>query len=60
MKSRAALLFTPTIAWRTVNLEWTHKDPADRLICATALEHHLTLITHDKEITCWVGVPVVW
>lgn len=54
------LPFTPAIAWRTVNLDWTHKDPADRLICATALEHNLTLITQDREITRWGGVPVLW
>lgn len=54
------LPFTPAIAWRTVNLDWSHKDPADRLICATALEHHLTLITQDREIIRWGGVPVLW
>jgi PIN domain nuclease of toxin-antitoxin system len=51
---------TPQIAWRAVSLDWAHKDPADRLIVATALEHKLTLITHDKEISRWGGVPVVW
>ena len=54
------LPLTPAIAWRTVTLDWAHKDPADRLICATALEHKLTLITNDKEITSWRGVPVLW
>lgn len=54
------LPLTPAIAWRAVGFDWTHRDPADRLICATALEHKLTLITHDREITRWGGVPVVW
>jgi len=54
------LPLTPAIAWRSVNLDWSHKDPADRLICATAFEHHLTLITQDREITRWGGVPVLW
>jgi len=36
------------------------QDPADRLVCATALEHKLTLVTQDKEITRWRGVPVIW
>lgn len=54
------LPLTPAIAWRSVQLDWEHKDPADRLICATALEHKLTLVTHDKEITRWQGVPVLW
>ena len=51
---------TPQIAWRSVELDWAHKDPADRLIVATALEHRLTLVTHDKEIFRWGGVPVLW
>lgn len=54
------LPLTPAIAWRSAALDWAHRDPADRLICATALEHKLTLVTHDKEITRWGGVPVLW
>lgn len=54
------LPLTASIAWRSVSLDWLHQDPADRLICATALEHQLTLITHDKEIARWGGVPVLW
>ena len=56
----SVLPISPSLAWRGASLDWLHKDPADRLICATALEHKLTLITHDKEITRWGGVPVVW
>jgi len=48
------------IAWRSVCLDWEHRDPADRLICATALEHGLTLITCDRIITEWGGVPILW
>ena len=54
------LPLTPAIAWHAVELEWEHKDPADRLICATAIAHKLTLVTQDKEITRWRGVPVLW
>ena len=54
------LPLTPSIAWRSVQLNWEHKDTADRLICATAIEHKLTLVTHDKEITRWDGVSVFW
>jgi PIN domain nuclease of toxin-antitoxin system len=53
------LPFTPAVAWRTVNLEWSHRDSADRIIGATAREHGLTLITRDREITRWGGVPVL-
>jgi len=30
------------------------------MICATALEHQLTVITQDREITRWGGVRVLW
>jgi len=51
---------TPDISWRSVALDWEHRDPADRLICATALEYGLTIITRDRIITEWGGVPVLW
>jgi len=51
---------TADIAWRSVSLDWEHRDPADRLICATALEHELTLITCDRVITEWGGVSILW
>lgn len=54
------LPITPQIAWRSVGLEWSHRDPVDRLIVATALEHRRTLVTQDKEISRWGGVPVIW
>jgi len=54
------LPLTSRIAWRSVELDWSHKDPANRLICATALEHKVPLVTHDQEITRWGGVAVVW
>ena len=55
-----SLPLTPAIAWRSVNLDWDHRDPADRLICATAIEHHLTLISRDRVIHQWGGVKVIW
>jgi len=51
---------TAEVSWRSVCLDWEHRDPADRLICATALEHGLTLITCDQIITEWGGVPILW
>jgi len=51
---------TPTIAWRAVAFDWAHRDPADRLICSTAIEYSLPLITRDRVITEWGGVPVLW
>lgn len=54
------LPLTAAISWRAVDFDWAHKDPADRLICATALEHKLTLVSNDKVIARWGGVPVLW
>jgi len=51
---------TPPIAWRAVSFEWSHRDPADRLICSTAIEYDLTLITRDRVIADWGGVRVLW
>ncbi|MBU6366333.1 MAG: type II toxin-antitoxin system VapC family toxin [Gemmatimonadetes bacterium] len=33
-----------------VNLEWDHRDPADRIIVSTAWRHRATLITSDRAI----------
>lgn len=43
--------FTPTMAiGATLLPDWTHKDPADRLLVATARELNATLMTRDDEI----------
>jgi len=62
---RLCALFKPVpmtieIAWRAASFDWAHRDPADRLICATALESDLILITRDRKIAEWGGVPVFW
>jgi len=54
------LPLTPEIALRSTELDWAWKDPADRLIVATALEHGLALITRDRQIARWGGVKVLW
>lgn len=33
-----------------VNLDWDHRDPADRIIVSTAWRHRATLITSDRAI----------
>ena len=38
------------IAVRAALLGWEHKDPADRLIVATALSHDCPLLTTDRRI----------
>ena len=35
---------------KNIQLEWDHKDPADRTIVATALMNDCSLITSDKKI----------
>lgn len=51
------LPITPAIAVRSYLLDWTkksgreqHRDPADRLIVATAMLHGLMLVTEDTEM----------
>lgn len=50
------------IAARIASLESTgfHKDPADQIITATALEHGLRLISDDARIQKWGKVPMLW
>jgi len=44
---------------RTLELDWAHRDPADRVIVATAELHSLPLITSDVEMGRYYAV-VVW
>jgi len=54
-----ALPITPAIAIRAAALEQL-RDPADRLIVATALEHHAPLITKDQRIRDANVVDTIW
>ena len=50
-------------AWRAAGLRWTHRDPSDRQIVATALWHGAALLTADRVITQAaqaLGLMVVW
>ena len=40
---------TAEIWSRAANLPWNHRDPADRIIAATALVHQVPLITKDRK-----------
>ncbi len=40
-------------------LQRLHGDPADRIIVATAIDHSATLVTADKKILDWEGLPQV-
>ena len=37
-----------------------HKDPADRLIVATARVHHIPLVTKDQKIRHYAYVETIW
>jgi PIN domain nuclease of toxin-antitoxin system len=54
---------TPAIAIRAATLDWENRDPCDRHIVATAVEHRLPLLTIDEKIHALVGVrglKAVW
>ncbi|MBI2335925.1 MAG: type II toxin-antitoxin system VapC family toxin [Deltaproteobacteria bacterium] len=44
---------------KTLELNWKHKDPADRSIVATALIHQVPLITPDRAIKAFYS-KTIW
>ena len=49
------------IALRAVRLEgFAHRDPADRLIVATALEVGATLVTADARLRAYEPLSTIW
>lgn len=58
------LTFIPVdnrIAVRAVELEgFAHRDPADRIIVATAIAAAATLVTSDARIRGYSGVKTIW
>lgn len=51
---------TGSCAIRATALPPLHRDPADRIIVATALDHRLTILTPDPLIRAYPGVSVAW
>lgn len=50
-----------TTVWLTsLSLAWEHRDPADRVIVATALAKEVPLLTKDESIRRFRGVKTVW
>ncbi len=45
---------------RNLELEWEHRDPADRTIVATALILGLPLLTKDDAIRSYDGIESIW
>jgi len=55
------LLAVDTATWlRSLELPWDHRDPADRVIVATALLQGVPLITADAEIHRFDGIKCIW
>jgi PIN domain nuclease of toxin-antitoxin system len=55
------LLSVNTATWlRSLELSWDHRDPADRVIVATALLQGVPLVTADEEIHRFGGVTCIW
>ena len=44
---------------KSVKLEWTHRDPADRIVVALAKSDRASIITADKEIRDFYS-DVIW
>lgn len=55
-----ALPITAEIGIEAASLDWSHADPADRLIAATARHYRLSLVTADEELRDWKGVRTTW
>jgi PIN domain nuclease of toxin-antitoxin system len=50
-----------TATWlRSLELAWDHRDPADRVIVATAILQDVPLLTADTEIHRFGGISCVW
>jgi PIN domain nuclease of toxin-antitoxin system len=49
-----------SIAWKSGQLPFIHRDPFDRIIIATAQEHNMTILTKDRIIPTYPKVKAVW
>lgn len=55
------LVAVDTKTWlRTLSLDWEHRDPADRVIVATALIKEVPVLTKDRILHEFGGVECVW
>jgi PIN domain nuclease of toxin-antitoxin system len=60
-RTKVELLPVTTATWRrSLELAWDHRDPADRVIVATAIGQGVPLVTADAEIRRFQGVTCIW
>jgi PIN domain nuclease of toxin-antitoxin system len=48
------------IAVEATQLPLLHRDPADRIIIATAILQHLSILTPDKHIDAYKEIKTIW
>lgn len=59
--SNVDLLAVDTTTWlRSLDLDWDHRDPADRVIVASALLKGVPILTKDRAIHAFDGVECIW
>ncbi len=56
----ACLPVSPTLLHASVELPPIHKDPADRIIIATAQHYDAWLVTRDESIPKYPNLQAVW
>ncbi len=56
----SVLPITADIAVMSQSEIFLHKDPADRLICATALSGNFPLITRDQKLQAVKQIKTIW
>jgi PIN domain nuclease of toxin-antitoxin system len=55
------LLPVDTTTWlRTLSLDWAHRDPADRVIAATAQIKQVPILTKDRVLHDFRDVECIW
>lgn len=60
-KTAVELVPADTAIWlRALGLDWAHRDPADRVIAATALGLGVPILTKDDAMRSFQGVASIW
>ena len=60
-EDRVRLLeLTPDIAVGAARLRWDNRDPADRLIVATAMIHRAPVVSKDERIRSFQPANAIW